>query len=451
VNRYRQLLRKREFRLLWTGATVSALGDGMSFIALVWLVIERGGTPADVGWLAAIYTAPVVIGGLAAGVILDRFDPRRVLAADSAIRGLAVASVPIAAALGVLTTAQIFVVAGIYGLLFMTSAAGIPTMIPRLVDPADLTTANAMESLSFGISGLIGPAVAGLVIATLGAPVVLALDAATYGFFVLALLAMRPEPARAGAAPAGTTETARAADAAQAAEAIQVEVAQAVDPALDIEPPAPVVAQRSGGGLGPALRFVLGAPAIVTITLMYMCLNIAGGIAAVVAPIYARDVLGGGATTYGLMISSRTAGDLVGLLVVGALNWRLPLGRSIAGAIVLSTLMASLLLLRPAFLPLIVILAGWGVFESSLTPWAQTIRMRLIPPELRGRVFALLRTLMQSTRPIGAIVAGFLLTNGDLTPVLLAMTLLLAVPGLIGLWIPALGRGPTAEPVAGLG
>ena len=69
MNRYAQLLRRRDFALLWGGATVSALGDGMSFIALVWLLIERGGTPADVGWLAATYTAPVVIGGLAAGVI----------------------------------------------------------------------------------------------------------------------------------------------------------------------------------------------------------------------------------------------------------------------------------------------------------------------------------------------------------------------------------------------
>jgi hypothetical protein len=52
---------------------------------------------------------------------------------------------------------------------------------------------------------------------------------------------------------------------------------------------------------------------------------------------------------------------------------------------------------------------------------------------------------MQSTRPIGAIVAGYLLANADLTPALVTMTVLLALPGLIGLWIPALGRGPTAE------
>jgi MFS family permease len=411
MNRYRELLRKRDFRLLWGGATVSGLGDGMSFVALVWLVIERGGTPADVGWLAALYTAPVVIGGLAAGIILDRFDPRLVLAADNTIRGLAVASVPIAAALGALTTAHLFVVAALYGLLFMTSAAGVPTLIPRLVERDDLTTANAMESLSFGISGLVGPTIAGIVIAVLGAPVVLALDAATYAFFVISLLAMRP------------TATAT--------------------PVVEAEAPTP---GRAGGGVGPALRFIFGAPAIVTITVMYMCLNVAGGILAVLAPIYARDVLGGGSTTYGLMVSALSAGELTGLLAVGAIRWPFPLGRSIAGAIVVSAVIASLLLFRPPLLPLLVILAAWGASESSLTPWAQTIRMRLIPPELRGRVFALLRTTMQSTRPIGAIIAGYLLTNGGLTPALVGITLLLVVPGVTGLLIPALGRGPTAEP-----
>jgi hypothetical protein len=72
--------------------------------------------------------------------------------------------------------------------------------------------------------------------------------------------------------------------------------------------------------------------------------------------------------------------------------------------------------------------------------------MRLIPPEMRGRVFALLRTSMQSTRPIGAVAAGLLLGRGDLSIAIVAVGLLFAVPGFIGIWLPALGRGPTAEP-----
>jgi len=183
VNRYWKLLRERDYALLWGGATVSALGDGMSFVALVWLVIERGGTAADIGWLSAVYTAPVIVGGIAAGIILDRFDKRRVIAADNLIRGIAIASVPIADLLGVLTTTQLFVASA-------------------------------------------GPIVA------VGASAVLAFDAGTYAVFVVCLLLMRS----GGRIPvaAGVGHEAR--------------------------PPA------VGAGIGPAVRFILGAPAIVAIT-----------------------------------------------------------------------------------------------------------------------------------------------------------------------------------------
>ena len=419
MTRYWRLLRRRDYALLWGGATISALGDGMSFVALVWLVIERGGGAADVGWLSAIYTAPVIVGGLAAGIVLDRFDRRWVIAADNLVRGLAIASVPIADALGVLSTGHLFVVAAIYGLLFMTSIAGLPSLIPALVAEEDLTTANAMESITYGIAGLIGPAVAGVVIAAIGASAVLALDAVTYGVFVACLLLIR-EGGRAPAAhahpdvaPAGTAEPARA---------------------------------GRGAGIGPAVGFVLGAPAIVATTVMYMCLNVSGGISTVLVPIYARDVLQGGPETYGVLLSAMTGGELLGLIVIGAIHWRWPLGRSIAAAALASGTILALLLLRPNLPAMIVILAASGFVESSLTPWAQTIRMRLIPADLRGRVFALLRTSMQSTRPLGSVAGGLLLVGGDLTPALASIALLIAIPGAIGLWLPALGRGPTAEP-----
>lgn len=413
MHRYLRLLRRRDYALLWGGATVSALGDGMSFIALVWLVLERSGDPGLVGWLGAVYTAPVVVGGLAAGVILDRVDRRLVLAGDNLIRGVAIASVPIAAVLGNLSIAHLFVVAAVYGLLFMTSLAGIPSLIPSLVEESDLTTANAMESLSYSIAGLAGPALAGIVIAIAGAPAVLAIDALSYGVFVVCLLAMRRTPDRPGAA-----ETAGAT--------------------------APFPARA--GGLGPAVRFVIGSPAIVAITVLYMAVNIGEGIFLVLAPIYARDVLGGGSATYGLIVSAFTGGALLGGLLVGAIGWRWPLGRSIAVATTATGLVIGLFLARPALPGSLAILVTAGLLASSLTAWAQTIRMRLIPPELRGRVFALLRTLMQSTPPVGAILGGTLLVGGDLVPAIAAMAVVIAVPGAVALFVPALGREATAEP-----
>jgi MFS family permease len=425
MRRYLDLLRRRDYALMWGGATVSALGDGMSFVALVWLILERGGDAGTVGWMAAAYTAPVVVGGLAAGIVLDRFDRRRVLVADNLVRGAAIASVPIASALGILSTAQLFVVAAVYGLLYMTSLAGIPSLIPDLVDEDELTTANAMESISYGIAGLVGPAIAGVVIAIFSATVVLAIDAASYGVFVVCLLAM-------GASSFG----------AEHQPAVAASDAPAAAPSAG---PRPV----AGGGLGPAIRFILGAPAIVAITVIYMGLNVSTGVFTVLAPVYARDVLGGDATTYGALLSVFTAGELIGLIVVGAIRWRWPLGRSIAVATFTAGLALGLLLARPPFVPTLAILAAAGLSVSSLTAWAQTIRMRLIPPELRGRVFALLRTTMQSTRPIGAIVGGVLLAGGDPIPAIAAMAGFVVIPGAIGLWLPALGRGPTAEPDRG--
>jgi len=415
MERYRRLLGRREYRLLWTGATISALGDGMSFLALVWLVLERTNDPALVGVLAAVYTAPVVIGGLAAGLILDRFDRRTVLIGDNAIRGLAVASVPIAAALGLLTTAQLFVVAAIYGLLFMVSLAGVPSILPSLVEEDELTTANAMETLSYAIAGLAGPALAGVAIALVSAPAVLAIDAATYAIFVGCLALMRPLPAHAPPATAASTEAA-------------------------IPSPA--------RGLRPAVQFLLATPPILVLTLMYMTINVGEGMSGVYLPIYARDVLGGDAATYGLLVTSFTAGILAGSLLVGAVGWRWPLGRSIAWAAIGTGLALFVLVVTPPLPVAMGAIALAGVFGSSLTAWAQTIRMRLIPPELRGRVFALLRTLMQAAGPVGALVAGVLLAGGPIAPVLAVSAGLVMLPGFVGLVVPALGSGPTLEPAA---
>jgi MFS family permease len=409
VRRYLRLLRRRDYALLWTGATISALGDGMSFVALVWLVLESTGEPRLVGLLSAAYTAPVILGGLVAGLLLDRYDRRHVLAVDSLIRGVAIASLPIAAAAGSLTTVHVIVVAAIYGFLFMISVAGIPSMIPALVAEEELTTANAMETISYGIAGLAGPAIAGVVIALVGAPVVLAFDAVTYLVFAACLLAMRR-------------------------------------PRAPEEPVEDQLADLSGGGLRPAFAFILGTPAIAAITVMFMLVNVAEGMLNVLLPIYAVEWLAAGAATYGILAASFTAGILIGSIAVGAIGWRRPLGRSIAAAQLLMGLAILLLLGPPGLLLAMIALVVAGLCGSSLTAWAQTIRMRLIPAEMRGRVFALLRTLMNTTPPIGGLMAGAMLATDQLGLVVLTMAAAVAIPAAIGLVHPALGRVPTGEP-----
>ena len=415
---YLRLLRQPTFGRLWLGSTVSILGDAITFVSLVWLTTELGGGAAEIGLLAACLTGPVIVGGLAAGVLLDRFDRRRLLMADNLLRGLAVLSVPLAASLGVLDQRQLYVVAAVYGLLYMVSLAGFPSIMPDIVAEEDLPTANALESLAFGLGGVVGPTVAGLLIAVIGAANNLLIDALTYFAFVAVLATVRlpARPAAPASRPVGADRV-----------------------------------QRPSGGLGPALRFAVQTPAILAITLMFMAFNVGEGMLTVVLPILARDALGLDAPGYGLLVSALTAGTLLGAAVVGAVRWPWTLGRSIAAA----QLGAGLAVLGLAVAPPFPVAAGSlvlvGLCASPLTIWAQTVRMRLIPAELRGRVFSLLRTLMRSTPPAGGLVAGGLLAGGlAIGPVVLVLATAIGLPGLVALRHGALSPSAVGDdPAAG--
>jgi MFS family permease len=395
MRRYRELLRNRAFAALWTGSTVSAIGDAMTWVALVWLVIETDSVRA-VGGLVVAYTAPVIVGGLAMGALLDRFDRGRVLVAVNLVLGASVAAVPLLASLDLLETWHLYLVAALYGLLKMANWAGIPSLIPSLVPETDLNTANAMESVSFGIADVAGPAVAGVLIGLVGGANVLALDAASYLLFVGILARLRLPPQERS--PEGSRLAIR-----------------------------------------PAFRLVRRQPAVRTTTLMFMAANVGEGMLLVLLPVLARREFGGDAATYGLLLSSFAIAATAGSFAVGALAWPWTLGRSIAVAQASAGIALCGLAFADGPAPAALVLVVAGVLVSPMTIWAQTIRMRVIPPELRGRTFGTLRTLMQSTPPVGGAIAGLLLAGGGSTALTAtAIGLVIAVPGLLGLVSPAL-------------
>src|SRR3970040_741356 len=139
LSNYRDIFSQPSQALFWGGFTFSALGDAMTRVALTWYVYERTQSAEALGWLTVCYTGPIIVGGLVAGTLLDRFDRRRVMVWDNVIRGLAVALLPIAQALGMLTLYHVYTVAAVYGLLLMISLAGGPALIPSLVAPEHLS------------------------------------------------------------------------------------------------------------------------------------------------------------------------------------------------------------------------------------------------------------------------------------------------------------------------
>ena len=402
LTRYRDLFTQPSQALFWGGFTFSALGDAMTRVALTWYVYELTQSAEALGWLMVCYTGPIIVGGLAAGTLLDRFDRRRVMVWDNVIRGLAVASIPAAQALGVLTLSHIYAVAAVYGLLMMISLAGCPALIPSLVKPEHLSTANALETLSYTVGGILGPLAAGVLIAWVGAPNVVAVDALSYLVFALALarVQLRPaadEPHRAGA------------------------------PAYH---------------LGHAIRLLLSNKVLLSTTLMFMAFNIGGGgLLSVWLPILSDQALNGGPELYGTLLGALSLGEVVSAFLAGGRRWALSLGALICIAQMLSGLALALLLFRPTVVSVIAGLALFGAFSAPLTIWAQTLRMQVIPERLRGRTFALLRMLMQSGNPIGGGLAGVLLPAVGMTVVIAVSAGLVGLPGLLGYRVKELRLG----------
>jgi MFS family permease len=374
----------------------------MTHVALTWFVYDRTRSARALGWLAFCYMAPVIVGGLAAGSLLDRFDRRRIMVADNVARGFAVAAIPALHAFGMLALWHVYMVASIYGLLMMISLAGVPSLIPALVNEDDWPTANALETLSFTLAGAAAPLIAGVLIVRIGAPNVLLLDAVTYFAFAVALTRIRID--------------------------------------------APASAPRSDGApqsLREAVGLLARNKVLLSTTIMFLVFNIAAAGIEVWLPIFVDTRLGSGPPLYGALLGAMAVGEVAGAFLAGAWTRPLPLGRFICVGQTLSGLSLAVALFAQQAWVLAVGLMLFGAFSGPLTIWAQTLRMRIIPDRMRGTTFALLRTIMQAGGPVGGLAAGRLLPMAGMAMTIGLSALVVAGAGVSGLQVKALRTGGT--------
>jgi MFS family permease len=369
----------------------------MTNVALVWLVYSSTASPGAVALLLVCYTAPVIVGGLVAGSLLDKFDRRLVMIADNLVRGVAIASVPVLYALGMFALWEAYLVALVYGFFYMITLAGAPSIIPDLVEERQLTTANSLETITFTLSGVVGPPLAGIIILYYGAQNVMIVDAISYGVFVIALASFR--------LPSKTKQKT-------------------------------AISQKTT--LKDAFRLLVSNRILFSTTLMFMLFNVGEGFQALWLPILSKTVLAGGPELYGLLLGTMAVGQVVGASVAGNLSVRWSLGKLIITTQSLSGLSLVLIVAGAQTLVVGTALALLGFFSAPLTAWAQTLRMRIIPAELRGRTFALLRTFMQAASPTGSGVAGIIFPVIGLLPLVTLSAILIGGPGLAGSQVKAL-------------
>jgi MFS family permease len=382
------------FRRVWAGATVSAAGDAASWVALVGLAL--GTAHASLPLLAVLYTAPVAVGGLVAGWALDRFDRRRLMIGDCVLRGAVFASIPVTAVFARPAAGQLYAVAAVYGLLKMVSLAGFPSLIPALVPESRLDQANALEGASYGLASLAGAGLAGLAVATVGATGVVAFDAASYLVMALTLWSVRDVSQPPGRSVLRRSPSARGAP--------------------------------RGAGFRAVARLAATNAALRDTTIMFALFNVGEGALLVFLPHRALR-LGLGAGGYGYLVAAGTAGELLAALLLSRMTWRAPLTVSIVTAQIAAALVVVPLVVRSTAVT-VAALAALGMCAAPMTAWAQSLRMRLVPPEAHGRLFALLRTAMQATPPAGAALAALVIGRGTVVTVA-AIAATIGVPALV--------------------
>ena len=418
-------LRSRPFRLLAGGQFVSNLGDGFYAVALPWYVLAHHGGPVLLGTVLACYGIPRTGLIMVGGHLADRLGPWRVM------MGADVARLVIAAALALLAATRqpaLITLAPIaFGLgagegLFLPASFSI---MPRLVDEAELQGGNALLSAGTQLATFAGPALGGVVVAAVSSAAGFGLDALTFAVSALTLWRLGAVIAARQASKAVVgAEAAPTPAGAALAEPSVAGTSEAGNSEVDASDAEPV-----------SLRAFIRRERVVP---LLMAINIAAnlgsaGATEVALPLLARGHLHAGAGGYGSLIAGFGIGALTGALVATRLN---RFRRPAFGAGFIFLAQTPLMIFLPLAQDLAlawVMIALWGGLNMSANITTQTAFQRWAPPAMIGRLSGLLLVTSYGMFPVSVALAGFVVHRFGpgsfflLSAVTMAATLVLAL------------------------
>jgi MFS family permease len=361
-------LRHRDFRLLWTGQTVSSFGNYIRSAAMPFQLLALGATPAQLGIAVAINYGTSIVFLLAGGAIADRLPRRTLIIASDLLGGCVVAVVALLSATGQLRVEHVYLLSFALGAADAFLQPAYSALIAELVPVETLRAGNAARLLGRSLARIAGPSLGGVAVVTAGPALAFSINALTF-FFSLSTL-MFTRPTRRVPAPS-----------------------------------APLLRD-----VGEGLNYVFSVRWLWTTTLYFMAGNLAfAGQSGVVTPLLVRDALNGDADTYGLITSAYGVGTILASIVVAQLVIRRPgtllfLFEVLACA---STLLIGLLASVPAVVVLMALM-GVGLASSSVI-W-EALLQRYVPERMLGRVSSINLLGNSLMNPIGPIVAAALVS-----------------------------------------
>jgi MFS family permease len=379
------LLRDRPFRRYWSGQTVSLFGDQISSIALPLtgvLVLHTG--PAQMGYLAALIWLPSLLFAVHAGAWVDRRGHRRhtMIGADLG-RALLLASIPVCYALGVLSLWQLYAVAFAAGTLSVLFTVSDSAIFVALVDADRYVQGNSLVYGSRAVSFVAGPSLGGLLVQALSAPLAIAADALS--FLGSAFFLGRIRPAEA--------------------------------------PPD----RDRAGALAAGGRFIWRSRIVRASLASAATINLFNFMFFALFYLYASRSLGVPPGVLGLVLGAGAAGGVIGSVVTGRLANRAGVGWAYVAGSVLFPLPLILVPLAAGPEPVILamlfgaeFLSGFGVMILDISIGA--IFAAVIPDSLRSRVTGAFQAVNYGTRPVGALLGGFLGSAIGMRPALWVAT-----------------------------
>ena len=353
------------FRRYFAGQLVSISGNWMQMIAEMWVVLSLTGSGLAVGVTTALQFLPMLLVGAYGGVIADRFAKRQLLMVTQTLHMIAPITMLILATSGVLVPWMVFVLVFVRGCVNAVDYPTRQSFVMEMVGGDRIVNAVSLNSVLVHGARVIGPAFAGVLIATVGVEPCFALNALSFAFMIWVLAGMDTAKLRT-----------------------------------------PEVAGREPGAVRAGLRYVRSSPELWIPLGLMAIVGTLGYNFQVVLPLLARFTFGGGPSTYAALVAAMGLGAIVGALINGARDKVTPL-LLIGSALVFGVL--ALIAAGAPTLPLeIIALAPLGAATVTLAASINSSLQLASEPSMRGRVMALYSIVFLGSTPIGGPLSGWL-------------------------------------------
>ena len=362
-------LRSRNYRLFAAGQGISLIGTWMQQVAMSWLVYRMTGSVFLLGVVGFTSQIPTFLLAPVAGVLADRWNRRYILIAT---QSLAMIQAALLAAIVFMGSVQVWHIVALSLLLGLINAFDIPTrqsFVVEMVDyREDLGNAIALNSSLVNAGRLIGPAIGGILVASVGEGICFVINSFSYLAVIVALTAMR----------------------------------------VADRPKPPLHTRHLLHELRDGAAYAFGFGPIRSILILIAIVSLMGMSYSVLVPVFAREVLHGGAHTFGFLMTAAGSGALVGTLYLASRKSVVGLGRLIVRATVVFAVGIALFALSKNLYLSLLVLTATGFGAMVLIASSNTILQTIVEEEKRGRVMSFFTMAFMGMTPFGSLGAGYM-------------------------------------------